>query len=325
MQSIIDDIWAYGQLADDQRRAVEAYVRTHPELTGLFNEVRALYACFEEARAVRAHEPVDAALAYFVASESIQRHEPPQALAASYERLARRLADDPGLAARYEAVRHRMAYVASFSDPVSEFERLTGHTLDDTSEQIRRARPRPVAYANDRMILRPSRPRSAAGRRTVAVAGVVSVLLIGAVFFGNRNERLAYTDPAQIYYDTRVDAARSFNSPLDELPLDVLLAQAQMALAAAQKTWMDVVFWYDEAGLEEAERLFQHLIERSGPESQLTPIALYYLAKIDLARGNTERAVTTLRNAALAEGRWSTASVELLRRIRGRPADRPQT
>ena len=316
METIKDQIWNYGQLSTSDRQEVEAYVDAHPEYRDFLDEVKWLYACFAEAGILGSGSVTDEALAYLVASKYVEKHPVPPLLEASYYRLANKVAEDGDAEARYLEIKQRMEYVASFSDPSSEFERLTGHSLDDPAwEEGDAWASRALKFSEDRGAVAPLKFRSRQVKRMAfpAFAGLGLVLL--SIWFGNANERLAYTEPVWLGSDAELIALRAIDLPLDSIPGDVLILKAQLVLNDAQQHWMNSYYWYNGSLLDRAEEMFMEVINRSGNSERLIAASSYFLGKIHLARGDKQKARSYLKDAAQLQETWSYEAGELLKRI----------
>ncbi|MFB3133085.1 MAG: hypothetical protein ACE10K_11240, partial [Rhodothermales bacterium] len=119
----------YNELSPEEQRDVEQHVREHPELAPLLDEAQAFAALLQEAHLLHADPPGDEALAYYIATRHVSRHPLPDSLQEAFARIESRLTSDASLRTRYEKLAGRMALLETTSDPVEQFERLTGHRI----------------------------------------------------------------------------------------------------------------------------------------------------------------------------------------------------
>ena len=80
-----------------------------------------------EARLLLEPEPRDEALSYFIVTSALSRHPLPARLQPVFADLEARVASQPALQARVAALTRRMDELEAASDPVAQFESLTGH------------------------------------------------------------------------------------------------------------------------------------------------------------------------------------------------------
>lgn len=129
MHRVEEQIMMYSVLVPEERQVLDAYVVDHPELVPLLEEAKSWTALFQEARMLRDAEPGDEALAYLVVTRRMSRHPLPRRLEQTFRALESRVAAQPALQARVATLSRRLAALEAASDPVSQFEALTGYRL----------------------------------------------------------------------------------------------------------------------------------------------------------------------------------------------------
>ena len=127
--SMEDKILCYSELTAEERLEVEQYVQQHPEMQPLLEEAKAFTALLGEAHLLRTASPGDEALAYYIATRNVSPHAVPEPLDEAFAGIEQHLTDDTALRSRYAELVRRMAVLEAASDPVEQFERLSGRRL----------------------------------------------------------------------------------------------------------------------------------------------------------------------------------------------------
>lgn len=302
MEHLPDMIWRYGDLTADERREVDAFVAAHPEHASFLEEARRLYGLLRGARLLDRPGVDDDLLAYYITTSYLSRHPAPVALRPAFERVQARVAQDPHLQARYDALRLRLeAVTAAAADPFEQFEQLTGHRLERPEAAPPPApRPRPAPRAPDRSarIYRLHRPLAWA-----FAAAVLGVALYGVLLFAGRaalsdTERLGLIDPSTLALDGY--EVRGMSLPA----LDELYLQGLRQLRDAHTTTLGLFPRYDAAQLEAAQAIFQHVLAQTedDPTAFVRLEAAYYLAKTRLYQGDVAEARELLEQVVAQEG-----------------------
>lgn len=304
--SIEEQLMVYHELSPEEQREVEQYVREHPEKTPLLEDARAFSALLQEANLLHADPPGDEALAYYIATRHVSTHEVPASLQAAFAQIEARLTTDEPLRARCEELVGRMATLEAASDPVEQFERLSGHRLAPeaapaTPSETEAAAP-PVIY----------RLWGRAGR-FAAAAVVFCLVLYGALAFVSQAsrsdlDRLAAFEAA----DTEGLRMRSgvVTQP-DYVSSEDLYEQALEALQSARKHTLGLFPHYDQQQLDEAAGLLRSVVEQDPDDSPLRAQANFLLAKICLAQEDVAGARAALQ-AVLDGSGWKAPEARAL-------------
>ncbi|MFQ5570112.1 MAG: hypothetical protein ACE5G0_10595 [Rhodothermales bacterium] len=313
--SMEEKIRLYSQLSSEERADVEGYVEQHPEMASLLEEAKAFGALLQEARLLHADPPSDEALAYYVATRSITDRPLPASLHAAFDRIEARLANDPPLRARCEAIEHRMAALEAASDPAAQFEHLTGHTLHPVFEEASLSAPvaaGPVRPAGDRkptqrLIRRLARWPVAA---VIAVSLVVfGVLSIAGPLSQSEVERLAHAELSNIEatdLNLRSGAASS-----DRASSQALYQQSIPLLRKARAYTLGFIPGFDQAALIQATELLTRVVEQESDDSPLRSEANYLLAVVYMAQEDVAGAQARLQ-AVIAGSGWREAEATAL-------------
>lgn len=311
MKDIIDQIWSYRRLSVDGRQRVDAYIKQHPELKTLFDEVEALYENIEEVNVFRNGGDTEAALSYYIAARYFDEHRPPDEILSAYNRMKARLDRDSDLRRQHHALSSSMEEVVAASNPHFEFERLTGQNMDVPQEPAR-------GFAPDREPrLRVS--KKSAGQNSRAswkLALVVPVLLL-LMWSGNQAKRLGFTPPHTVVYDTKYVLERTAHGQIEDQPVDLLLVRAQSMLVESQHVWLGALYTYERAGIEEARDLFQEVLSRQEASPQFRAMANFFLGKISLIYGDRIHAADHFERSLDRDGYWKSDAQRLLRLLRG--------
>ncbi|MFK7847805.1 MAG: hypothetical protein AB8G77_21110, partial [Rhodothermales bacterium] len=132
MDNIEDRILNYGLLPAEEQQVVDQYVLGHPEFASMLDEVKALYALVDRSELQKTDRLQDTALAYYIAQAHLATKEIPTAeMTLAYNKLKHQIEHDEDVRTRYDAIKSRMAEIANQSDPLAQFEKLSGHTIDN--------------------------------------------------------------------------------------------------------------------------------------------------------------------------------------------------
>ena len=325
MKPIEEKILLYSELSSEERKEVDAYVASHPELADLLEEVRAFESLVKEAQAFAGQPPGDAALAYYVATRFLERHPMPDGLREVFARVEAALEKDAALRERYEVFERRMREIEAASDAIAQFERLAGYTLEppgegDTSRPpaLRPSKPRRVADRASRRPARIHRPARRPARWAVA-ASLAFVALYGALFVISETTRssldrtLRLDEDAGALYGPHV---RSGNGGFLTDPADSLYFRAMDALGEARKSTLGLFPHYDAERLREAAGYLQEVIGKVEPNSFLYLEAQFFLGKIYLAQGNLQAAEAAFEAVVNGQGSRMDEAREMLRMLR---------
>lgn len=307
--NIEKDIWRYGQLPEEMQQKIELFVRENPAYSGVLEQVKTLYEIIPQSFVFTAEPVDDDALSYYIANQYLgQAHDLPQVLRIGYDTMKARIDGDPALHARYEALRHRMEHIAGHSDPLEQFEALTGHRLEDPPKTI-------GGYAGDRSS---SAPVGASSRRWPSSVArgtwALLILLIGAWgYYENRTARLAFTDHALFSINNTNATFRSDEAARINASLDHQFVYGQFALEESQHHWLGIYYTFDHEQLELAEIYFKNVL--NAPDKELVDRSNFFLGKIALAKGNVAEARSYLQDAATGEATFANNAASLLGKL----------
>ena len=300
------DIWRYGQLPEEMQQKIELFVRENTAYSEVLEQVKTLYKILPQSFAFTAEPVDDVALSYYIANQYLgQAHDLPQVLRIGYDTMKARIDGDPALHARYEALRHRMEHIAGHSDPLEQFETLTGHRLETPPKTI-------GGYAEDRSS---SAPAGALSRRwyprVARGTWALVILLIGAwVYYGNRMARLAFTDQALFSIDNTNVGFRSDEAASTSASLDHQFVYGQLALEESQHQWLGIYYTFDHDQLELAEIYFKNVL--NAQDKELADRSNFFLGKIALAKGNVAEARNYFQDAVSGEAAFANKAASLL-------------
>lgn len=306
--NIEKDIWRYGQLPEEMQQKIDLYVKDNIAFAEVLEQVKLLYQILPQSYVFTAEPADDAALSYYIANQYLgQAHVLPDVLRIGYETMKKRIDSDPALHERYETLRHRMEHIMNHSDPLKQFEALTGHRIE--------AAPKTVGlYAQDRSSSVPSgiADKLWSLHVTRGALALVVVLLGTWLLYGNRTARLAYTDRALLTID---HANLSFRGDLagTSASLDRQFVYGQSALEESQHRWLGVFYTFDQERLELAETYFTNVLASS--DIELVERSNFLLGKIELAKGNVAEARGYLQKAAAENAIYSDEASSLLERL----------
>lgn len=316
MDTIAELIWDYGQLSPEERANVDSYIEAHPEYKPFLAESKTLYRLIEEAGLFAQGAPHDVALACLIADNLMVEEPLPEILQRSYERLKKKVDTMPHVKERYNEIRLRMEKIASNTDPVSQFENLSGYDLEldfaesqqeDSAPQRTRIRMKDRSSVARTRIVWPS----LTGRQWSFVATAV-VLVFSVTWFSNRVARNAYTDPEVLLVNGYNQGTRGLDSFSKPVSSDILFLFGQRALYEAQHKWLGLYVSYDEEELVRSEEFFTQVIEDPNVSSFIKEEAMYLLGKVYMAQKNSTSARSILEDIVELRSRRSEEASTLL-------------
>lgn len=331
MDNILDQIWNYGFLQPEEQLALDRYVIQHPDYATLLEDAKAMYVLAREAQLVDAASPGDNALAYYIAHESIDIragksvNKIPDEVVDAYQELGEKVKRDKQLHERYLMLKQRMALLADTSDPVSRFQALTGHAIEEVpaTKRKRKSARKHFGVEHDRPpVVREKAPGKQVTRRIVyGVLGVFMVFI--SILYLNRYERLVYMDSTSPYKGA-IPELRGHTSmlPVEEkeaMSMEELLkadfvtrfAGGLRYVFGAQHVRFGFYYYYDQARLKDAEVLFRSLLNEDGLSESHKDEVRYVLAKVLIAKNENAAAISFLDEVESAGRAWSEAASEL--------------
>lgn len=296
----------YHELSPEEQRDLEQHVREHPEMAPLLEEAQAFAALLQEAHLLHADPPGDEALAYYIATRHVSRHPLPDSLQEAFARIESRLTSDAELRTRYEKLAGRMALLETTSDPVEQFERLTGHRIAPAVHPA--AETLPETEASSAVIYR-------LWRRTgqwAAAAVIFCLALYGTLALVSQAsqsdlERLA------AFEDFEAEGLRmrgGVTEPDYESSEDYY-RRALPLLREARAHTLGLFPHYDQALLNNAAVLLERVVAQDPEDSALRSEANYLLANIRLVQQHGAHAKAALE-AVLAGSGWRGSEAQAL-------------
>ena len=309
--SIEEKIMFYNELSPEEQRDVEQHVREHPELAPLLDEAQAFAALLQEAHLLHADPPGDEALAYYIATRHVSRHPLPDSLQEAFARIESRLTSDASLRTHYEKLAGQMARLEAASDPVEQFERLTGHRIAPAAQPAAETLPETEGTAGSavaviyRLWWRTGQWAAAAVIFCLALYGALAL-----VSQASRSdlERLA------AFEDFEAEGLRMRSGVVtqpDYVSSEGLYERALEKLRSARKHTLGLFPHYDHEQLNEAASLLRQVVAQDPVESPLRSEANFLLVKIHLAQEDVEGAKAALE-AVLAGSGWKASEAQAL-------------
>lgn len=304
-QPIQDKIPLFPLLDDADRADVEAYVEANPEWASVLDEARALGDLLADARLLVQDPASEEALAYYLAHQHVDHHEPQPLLRQAFERIEEQLEQHPGLRERRQRMQERLRELEAASDPVAQFERLTGRSLGEVEQAGERA-----AAREDRPPRRHARVYSLGGRwmRWSMAAVLAAVALYAVLFFVSRAtqpelQRLAFVDADELRAYSTLRLRSASGAPADTAAtIDQIFLQAVTMLEGAYESPLGLFPSYDDEQVERAATMLEQVIEAEPPESFLALEAYYFLGKARLAQNQPAAAREALERVVEQRG-----------------------
>ena len=311
--NIEEQLLFYSELTPEERLQVDQQVQQHPELIAQLEAAKAFAALIKDAQLLQANPPGDEALAYYIATHRVSRQPLSAPLQEAFGRIEAALANDATLRARYVELVRRMATLEAASDPISQFEQLSGHQLPQTSYEAELLNgeentPSPVPFE----IMKPPDRRPVLRRLWVRGRLAMAAVTLGVVLYGSLGlvshfsqsdlDRLVDLDEEMFALDdTRV---RGDAGADDQDTADALYKRALPLLREARITILGLFPHYNAASLLEAADLLERVVQKEEEYSILRAEANYFLAQIRLAQKNTEGAKVALQAVIDGPGLW---------------------
>jgi len=304
----------YNELSPEEQRDVEEHVREHPELAPLLDEAQAFAALLQEAHLLHADPPGDEALAYYIATRHVSRHPLPDSLQEAFARIESRLTSDASLRTRYEKLAGRMALLETTSDPVEQFERLTGHRIAPAMHPA--AEPETEATASSavaviyRLWRRTGQWAAAAVIFCLALYGTLA--LVSEVSRSDLERLAAFED-----FEAEGLRMRGGVTQPDYVSSEDLYKRALPLLREARMHTFGLFPHYDQALLNEVAGMLERVVAQDPDDSALRSEANYLLAKIRLAQEDAAGAKATLEAVLVGSGWKTTEASALLKELEG--------
>lgn len=316
--SIQDQIPLYALLSADERDDVEAYVAAHPEWAGALEEARALDELLQDARLLHRDPLTDEALAFYLAHHHIDQHAPSPVLQQAFERVEEQLEEHPELRERQRRMQQRLKELEAASDPIAQFERLTGHHLVEEKSAATGEREDRAPRRHARLHVLP------AGWARWGIAAVLAVVVLyGVLLLVSRAtepelQRLAYVEADELRGYSTMRLRSASPAVTDTTAPDHLFMQAVDMLESAYRSHLGLFPTYDQAEVDRAAALLEQVIAREVPESFVRIEAYYFLGKARLAQNRPEEARIALQKVIDESGPRSGEAKEILGRMRQR-------
>ena len=304
MEQLIEKIWSFGLLTDREKLELEAQVANHAEYRSLLKDSKAVHALLGEAGVFAKDSDDEIALAYLVAHNQVASGGAPDVLQKAYNQLQHKIETMPEAKERYLQVRGRMEEIAMTSDPLTQFEQLTGYNTDQDFAEVNEVRDfKGQHYAGDRASVRGPGVQGGVRSRSwtrLVLAGCVLLLSLGYYF--NRVDRGAFT-PADILLVHEIVEKRGLDEFQKPVSPDVVFTFAQRAVYESQNVWLGLYYTFDQERLKGAEELLVRVRQDPLSSPFLLEESTYLLAKVYLAQRDFQRATTLLDELISLRGR----------------------
>ncbi|MFK7847777.1 MAG: hypothetical protein AB8G77_20965, partial [Rhodothermales bacterium] len=239
-----------------------------------------------------------------------------------------------------------MAEIANQSDPLAQFEKLSGHTIDNiplpAKGPVVGSKPaKEGGAANNNSVKEKAvdwvpikRKQGITTRRWVTSASFLALSSIAVFFFalhGNRLERMAYLDPEAFYTNApsglrgidpgmvSADGVGDEMSGVRAAELNTLsglrFKEGAGIVFDAQHSILNRFYTYDLDALSRAEVIFNSILQEQGLDAQLASEVKFALAKVYLAQHRTKEARDLLDDVAQFDGIWATEASQILDKL----------
>ncbi len=320
MNDVEEQILSYPHLSTEGQREVEAYVESNPEWASLLRDVRSLETLSAGAQA---NLPSDPLLATYVTVRHLHPEDVPPELETTFSKLGARIEHDDSLRQKVDAAQRQLREAEAAIDPVSHFEELTEHTLENETEPDPAQRREPASTespstAPSLLEVFLNLPRLV---RRGAVAAIVLVGLYGGLYGVSIStqstlDRLAAVEISdQVVENYATTELRGAQPGADAASVDDQYLEALSALREARSSTLGLFPQYDPGRLEQAEQGLDRVLEQVEPGSFLALEAHFYLGKIALAQEEVDAARRHFKTVVRREGRRADEAYEILKTL----------
>ncbi|MFB6098471.1 MAG: hypothetical protein ABEK84_05055 [Salinibacter sp.] len=316
MNDVEEQILSYPHLSAEEKREVEAYVESNPEWSALLQDVRSLERLSSD---MRPDLPSDALLATYVRVQHLQSEVPPR-LQTAFAELEARLEENADLRREVETARRRLEEAEAVVDPVSHFETLTGHSLEEKTEEHEETTD---SEAREDRSTVPSVIEVFLELPRLVRRGAVVVVLLAGLYGGlygvsratqSTLDRLATIEvSSQVVENYATTDLRSPRPGTGTLSVDDQYLKALSALRGAQRSTLGLFPRYNAETLTQAERQLKRVLEQVKPRSFLALEARFYLGKIALAQNEVDAARAHFKAVVKGEGRKAQEAHRILK------------
>ncbi len=310
-----DKILIYSELTPEEQREVERHVQEHPEMRPLLEEAKAFSALLGDARLLRADSPGDEALSYYIATRHVSREPLPPSLHEAFAGIEEKLTDDAALRTRYAELVRRMAVLEATTDPVKQFEQLSGRSLPGAVPEAL------VSEADEPAEAEVPVPKRAVIHRLWWHAGrwAVAAVFFGVAVYGSLGlvSHFSQSDLDQLAALSTIEVQDfqmrgGSGEPVPDLvSSEELRDRAVLLLQEARTHTLGLFPHYDPATLSEAADLLQRVVEQEPETSTLRSDAYFLLARVRLAQKNVDGARAALHAVINGSG-WKAVEAQAL-------------
>lgn len=328
MNDVEEQILSYPHLSVEEQREIETYVESNPEWAPLLRDVRSIEHLSAN---TQADLPSDALLATYVVVQHLHPGEVGPGLQAAFSKLEARIEEDESLRREVEAARRRLEEAEAAIDPVSHFEALTGHQLEQDAELEGDAEPERAKA--------PERESGEARQSTASLlevlinlprlvrgGAVVAALLVGVYggLYGvsratqSTLDRLAVMKVSDQVAENYASAEMRSAVPetdTDQTTVDDRYLDALSILRDARVSTLGLFPRYDTEALARAEKQLDQVLGQVEPGSFLALEAHFYLGKIALAQEEVSTARGHFKAVVEGKGRQAQEAYDILKTL----------
>lgn len=315
MKSIEEQLARFTHLSPDEKRAVEAFVAEHPEWEARLEEVRTLGPLLAHAQTMQGDPPDDEALAYYLYAQQTADQQP-KLTKDLFDDLSEQVAADSTLQTQAESVANRLQTLEEASNPVAQFERLTGHTLHESPAQA--ADRQPAARRHARIYRLNQRVLRWGIAAVFALGGLYGVLFLASHLSQTETGRLANlaSGEAHILVPETLRSSTLPDSVAQASPTLVYNEGVTFFEEARTTRFLGFFPTYDPALLDSATARFNTVLGLTEATSYEALEAYFMLGRVHLLNGDTEAAQTALQRVVDGGGNKIREAEHMLERLR---------
>lgn len=314
MKHIEEQLARFIHLSPDEQRAVEAFVNEHPEWEARLEEVRTLDPLLEHVYTLQGDPPDEETLAYYLYAQQTTNQQPPLTKDL-FDQLTEQIDQDPTLKAQTEAVSLRLQELEAASDAAAQFERLTGHKLQENP--TRAVDRQPQAHRHARIYRLNQRVMRWGVAAVLAFGGLYGGLFLASHLSQSEAGRLASltSDDAHILIPETLRSGTLPDSTLQTSPAPLYNEGVDFFDAARATQFLGFFPTYDAALLDSALAHFNAVLQVAESNSYEALEAHFMLGRIHLLNDDTASAKASLQRVVDGGGNKIREAERMLARL----------
>lgn len=312
-------LWEYGLLEADKKAEIDQFVLEHPEYKSDLDDVKEVYKLLASTGLLEDDEALSVPLAYYVFKNQGLFDNPNSILATTFSRLEKKMAEDEVVRQKYYQIRDRIELLAVRNDPVAQFEKLVGKSIEDYPVYQVEKQTKNNNISNVREA-RPLYERKSVRRvASLLVAGLL--VLVAFNFYTEQSLELLESEHIQIHLSDKLRGQKNDGDDVQryggftETLYDDFKEGVQL-LMDARGSWLGLFTYYDSAKLNQSRLMLESVWRQSSKDSAFEKEVRFVLGKVYLAEGKVEEAQMMFQGLANLGEEWAEESGQIIKMLR---------